>query len=445
MRSFAILLLVGLVLTLGCSKDETPTTPTNHAPSITSVTASPDSVGLSGSTTVSCVATDADSNTLTYSWSCPQGTFPNGAASASVVWQAPNTVGSYTVQVTVSDGAETASSSVTVKVGVPRAGIISGMVTAASSGNPIVGATITTQPATTSTTTDGQGRYTLFDVPPASYTVSASKAGYTEDSVEVVVTAGNTVTADIALSVSQGSHAGEERDFPMGNTTIRMCWIPAGSFMMGRMSGEQDSESNEDPRHQVTFAQGFWMGKYEITQAQWQAVMGSNPASNYGVGSNFPVYYVPWNNIQVFEQTLGGLFRLPSEAEWEYACRAGTTTRFFWGDDPSYSQIGTYAWYWNNSISTTHPVGQKTPNAWGLCDMTGNLWEYCEDRYHDSYNGAPSDGSAWVVGVDQKHVVRGNSWLNYGKYCRSAFRSKPYPSNSGNMFGFRVAADFPSP
>ncbi len=444
MKKLSYFPLIALLAFVGCKKDDNPTTPQNHAPTITSVTASPDSIGLGGSTTVSCVAMDADRDAMTYVWSCPSGAFPSGVASASVVWQGPNTAGSYTVQVTVSDGALTASSSANVKVGVPRTGSISGRITDTVNGNPIAGATVMTQPATASTTTDAQGRYTLSDVPPASYIVSASKAGYQGNSVQVAVTAGNTATANIALSVSQGGHAGEERDFPMGATTIRMCWIPAGNFQMGRTPGEQDSYIDEDPRHQVTFANGFWLGKTEITQAQWQAVMGNNPSYFRG-DDNLPVERVSWDDIQGFESALHDSFRLASESEWEYACRAGTTTRFYWGDDPNYSEIGSYAWHYGNSNNTTHPVGTKTANAWGLCDMSGNVWEWCEDWYHESYRGAPSDGSAWVAGGGDWRVLRGGSWNDYLRDCRSAYRAGPDPRSRTSIYGFRVAAGFSSP
>jgi formylglycine-generating enzyme required for sulfatase activity len=232
----------------------------------------------------------------------------------------------------------------------------------------------------------------------------------------------------------------------MGTTTIRMCWIPAGSFNMGSPDNELDRYGDEGPVHQVKFSQGFWLGKYEVTQAQWQAVMGSNPASGYGVGDDYPVYNVSWDGIQEFESALHDSFRLPSESEWEYACRAGTATRFYWGDDIDYSEIGTYAWYAGNSGNSTHSVGRKIANAWGLHDMIANVGEWCEDWYHDSYNGAPIDGSAWGQGSSPYRVLRGNSW-NYGSNwdCRSAFRIRFNSDFRLIHFGFRVVASFPSP
>ncbi len=249
------------------------------------------------------------------------------------------------------------------------------------------------------------------------------------------------------VRVQGGLYPGREREF--GGITF--CWIPPGSFLMGRYPGEQDSYSSEDPQHEVTFAQGFWMSKYEITQGQWQTIMGSNPALGYGVGDNYPVYNVSWNDIRGTNGFLDKLnaahpghgFRLPSEAEWEYACRAGTTTRFYWGDDPGYTVINDYAWsYYNNTHYGTKEVGLKLPNAWGLHDMSGNVWEWCEDDWHDTYTGAPVNGSAWVASPRSTYrVLRGGSWngVSYYGNLRSAYRDGYNPvSWYVNLHGFRV-------
>jgi formylglycine-generating enzyme required for sulfatase activity len=227
-----------------------------------------------------------------------------------------------------------------------------------------------------------------------------------------------------------------------GNVPLEMVWIPAGSFMMGRYTNEADSYSDEDPQHQVTFASGFWMGKYEVTQAQWMAVMGSNPS--YFTGDlNRPVEQVSWDTVQTFiaaVNALGqGTVHLPSEAQWEYACRVGTTTRFYWGDDPSSMSIGSYAWYIGNSSSTTHPVGQKLPNAWGLYDMAGNVYEWCEDYWHSNYTGAPTDGSAWLSPTASDRAVRGGSWYLNDYLCRSAKRGYYAPASPAFFTGFRLA------
>ena len=255
--------------------------------------------------------------------------------------------------------------------------------------------------------------------------------------------AGNAVSeeTDETLTAWWTLAPGTERSFPLGNSgeSIVMCWIPAGSFNMGSPGNEQDRDGDEDPVHRVTLSEGFWLGKYEVTQAQWEAVMGDNPAHDYGVGDNHPVYYVSWTDIQGFESALGNAFRLPSESEWEYACRAGTTARFYWGDDANYSSIGNYAVYSSNDPGGTANVGTKQPNSWGLYDMSGNVWEWCEDWYHSDYTNAPSDGSAWISPSGSIRVYRGGCWTNHARSCRSAYRSSIDPSYRYINLGFRLA------
>jgi formylglycine-generating enzyme required for sulfatase activity len=219
------------------------------------------------------------------------------------------------------------------------------------------------------------------------------------------------------------------------NPQIELVRIPPGSFMMGSTNGQAD----EKPVHQVTINYSFYMGKYEVTQAQWQSVMGNNPSNFKDCGGNCPVEQVSWDDAQSFIQRLNGMndgytYRLPTEAEWEYACRAGTT-----GDYAG--NLSDMAWYSENSGSKTHTVGGKQPNAWGLADMHGNVWEWCQDWYHETYHGAPTDGSAWLSGGEQKYrVLRGGSWSYDASDARSAYRR--YDSLDSrvdlNSFGFRV-------
>jgi len=248
--------------------------------------------------------------------------------------------------------------------------------------------------------------------------------------------------------VSQRSAGDTQIIMLPGELPLEMVWIPPGSFLMGSPDEEQDRSEFEGPQYEVTHANGFWMGKYPITQEQWQAVMGNNP-SHFN-GDNRSVELVFWNDIrdsggfldQLNEACPGYNFRLPSEAEWEYAYRAGTTTRFYWGDDPDYTEIGDYAWYLNNSLSYTHPVGQKLPNAWGLYDMAGNAWEWCEDDWHNNYEGAPSDGSAWVDSPrGGPRLLRGGSWSSYPSSCRAASRGYYGPARLFLLNGFRVVCD----
>ena len=242
----------------------------------------------------------------------------------------------------------------------------------------------------------------------------------------------------------------EQTIYLPGDVPLEMVWIPAETFMMGRYPGEQDSSAEEDPQHEVTLSQGFWMGKYELTKRQWTAVMGTTPWSGLLHVLNdldSPAVSVSWNDAQAFITALnsdtGLTFRLPSEAEWEYTCRAGTTTRFHWGDDPSYTQIDDYAWWFGNAYNGgqlyAHVVGQKSPNAFGLYDMNGNVWEWCEDDYHSSYTGAPSDGGAWVDSpAGAYRIMRGGSWSCEDYNDRSASRGYYVPSDTHDSIGFRL-------
>ncbi len=222
---------------------------------------------------------------------------------------------------------------------------------------------------------------------------------------------------------------------------LEMVQLPAGSFMMGSPDSDGMAYHAEKPQHQVN-VKAFAIGKYPVTQAQYVAVMGRNPS--YFTGDpNCPVECVSWDDATKFCEKLSQLFgkqyRLPSEAEWEYACRAGTTTRYYFGDDAN--QLGDYAWYESNSGGVTHRVGQKKPNPWGLHDMHGGLLEWCLDHWHDSYNGAQTDGSAWITGGDSSYrVLRGGSWDDNPGDCRSALRFRFRPDVRDLDYGFRVVS-----
>jgi formylglycine-generating enzyme required for sulfatase activity len=224
--------------------------------------------------------------------------------------------------------------------------------------------------------------------------------------------------------------------------TLEMVGLPAGQFLMGSPDSDPDAKSDEKPQHQVK-VNSFAIGKYPVTQAYYQAVMGNNP-SRFQNNPQNPVEMVSWNDAQAFCQKLsqitGKTYRLPTEAEWEYACRAGTTTRYYFGDDAN--ELGDYAWYYGNSGGTTHPVGQKKPNAWGLYDMSGNVWEWCEDNY-DSYENAPRDGTAWLTNDSDVRILRSGSWNLYSYNCRSAIRIGDIPSRVNDFLGFRVACVSP--
>jgi formylglycine-generating enzyme required for sulfatase activity len=223
-----------------------------------------------------------------------------------------------------------------------------------------------------------------------------------------------------------------------------LAWIPPGQFTMGSPDSERDRYDWEGPQTQVTISQGFWMSKYEVTQGNYQAVMGSNPS--YFTGDlQCPVEQVTWfaavdycAKLTVRERAAGRLpvgyvYRLPTEAEWEYACRAGTTTRFYYGDD--YTDLGQYAWYAGNSGYKPYPVGLKRPNKWGLYDMYGNVWEWCLDWFGTYPGGSATN----PVGPDSGsfRVYRGGGWRSGGKHCRSAFRPNTATDDRGYALGLR--------
>ncbi len=219
--------------------------------------------------------------------------------------------------------------------------------------------------------------------------------------------------------------------------------IPAGEFDMGSPSNEADRYAFEGPVHHVKISNEFYIGKYEVTQKQWRDVMGNSPSKFKG--DDLPVERVSWNDVQEFIKKLnekegGNKYRLPTDAEWEYAARAGTTTRYSFGDDDSIfgSKLGDYAWYNANSEDKTHIVGQKKPNPWGLYDMYGNVWEWVQDNWHGNYNGAPTDGSAWKGGDDSDRVFRGCSWNDLARSCRSAFRARYDAVGLDIKLGFRL-------
>ena len=225
-------------------------------------------------------------------------------------------------------------------------------------------------------------------------------------------------------------------------------WIPPGRFQMGSPSGERDRNSNEGPLHEVEISRGFWLGTYEVTQGQWEAVMGSRPwrGKDY-VRSNpsHPAVYISWNAVQGFVAKLNAaagsaVYRLPSEAEWEYACRAGSTTRWSFGDDES--QLTHYAWYrantWDTGKKYTQPVGLKRPNGWGLYDMHGNVWEWVQDWYDSDYYKrsprvdplGPTSGSS--------RVFRGGDFYFRAQYLRSALRVRDSPGSRSAGVGVRL-------
>ena len=253
----------------------------------------------------------------------------------------------------------------------------------------------------------------------------------------------------------------------------RLRWIAPGRFLMGSPEDEPGRHDDEGPQHEVTISRGYWLFDTPCPQALWQAVMGDNPSRFKS--PQRPVEQVSWDDVQEFltginERVSGLALSLPSEAEWEYACRAGTTTALYTGDieilgERNAPALDPIAWYGGNSgvgfdledgwdsahwpekqydhkRAGTRPVGLKQPNEWGLSDMLGNVYEWCADHWHDSYDGAPADASAWLdagaeAGADR--VIRGGTWGDYARHVRSAFRFRYEPGFRDFILGFRCA------
>jgi len=242
-----------------------------------------------------------------------------------------------------------------------------------------------------------------------------------------------------------GTFDGETIVLP-GGVELEMISIPAGTFMMGSNNGFLD----ERPVHNVTLTQDFQLGKYEVTKAQWEAVMGTTPWSGQSFvldDPNTPATRASWNDVQTFITTLNGLtgetFRLPTEAEWEYACRGGTATEYYFGD--SSANLSDYAWYEQNAYSMSEQfanvVGQLLPNAFGLFDMHGNVWEWCEDWYDSTYySSSPSTDPPGPSSGSEK-VLRSGGWAHISIDSRSARRQKwdPFEATGFQVIGIRLA------
>ncbi len=229
-----------------------------------------------------------------------------------------------------------------------------------------------------------------------------------------------------------------------GNLVLPMRRIEPGSFLMGSTEEEWGGYKDERPQHEVTIAKPFLIATVPVTQALYYLMTGESPSHFRGL--EHPVEQVSWQDTQAFLEKLnkavdGPAFRLPTEAEWEYACRAGTEGRYYHGEEQS--GLEQVSWYGDHARAQTHPVGRKAPNPWGLHDMLGNVWEWVEDDWHENYEGAPTDGSAWVEAPRrEKKVRRGCGW-----YCphdggtRVADRSGAEPDYRVNDGGFRLVRE----
>jgi formylglycine-generating enzyme required for sulfatase activity len=234
---------------------------------------------------------------------------------------------------------------------------------------------------------------------------------------------------------------------------MKLVLIPKGTFMMGSPESDLNRQKNET-QHEVTISKGYYLGVYEVTQAQYEKVIGRNPSLYQGAivgneNADLPVENVSWHDAVEFckklsdlpeEKKAGRVYRLPTEAEWEYACRAGSKTAYSFDDEEGL--LPEYGWFKRNSSNRTHTVGLLESNAWGLYDMHGNVWEWCSDRYGEYPKGAVSDPTGPKEGSIR--VFRGGCWRGEAAGCRSAVRDWDGPSARDNGLGFRVALSSPS-
>ena len=277
------------------------------------------------------------------------------------------------------------------------------------------------------------------------------------------------VQPQLTLNKRQSRNQCYDEALAEGVLPLRMMQIPAGTFLMGSPEDELERQEREGPQNEVTLSR-FFMGKYPITQAQWRAVaalpqvereLKADPS--HFKGDLHPVESVSWYDAVEFCDRLTILtdrqYRLPTEAEWEYACRAGTTTPFHFGKTittelANYRGTDNESMKWSGSYGDgpkgeyrkeTTPVNQfEGANAFGLCDMHGNVWEWCQDYWHDSYEGVPTDGSAWIEGGNsERRILRGGSWDLNPWSCRSACRHDFEPGIDVNNIGFRVVCSAP--
>jgi len=278
--------------------------------------------------------------------------------------------------------------------------------------------------------------YQGIELDPGRHRVEVSASGYETKELSVTVDAGEDKSLDIRLEklVSSGPNGDGWKDPVIG---MEFVWVPEGCYEMGCGSWGGGCQDDEKPVHEVC-VDGFWIGKYEVTQSQWKKVMGNNP-SNFKKGDNYPVEMVSWNDGKVFIKRLnqksgGNKFRLPSEAEWEYAARSGGKPEKYAGGN----NVDAVAWYWENGGKTTHPVGTKAPNGLDVYDMSGNVWEWCEDIYSKNAYGKHQRNNPIYTEGGSYRVFRGGSWNDFPRGVRSANRDHDTPDNRFNYIGVRL-------
>ena len=235
--------------------------------------------------------------------------------------------------------------------------------------------------------------------------------------------------------------------------TMKLTLVPSGTFLMGCAQGEKDAKEAETPQREVAITKPFYVGIYEVTQEQWAVVMGTTPWKGMVCGDEGATHaanFISWVDATAFCKKLsvktGKTVCLPTEAQWEYACRAGSKTRVGYGDDADYSKLEDYAWFVKNAVRANenypHAVGQKKPNDFGLYDMHGNVWEWVADWWADSYKDAEAKDPTGPAKGTQR-ILRGGSFRTGGKECRSAVRANIVPTNGWSSYGFRVVVVVP--
>lgn len=237
-----------------------------------------------------------------------------------------------------------------------------------------------------------------------------------------------------------------------GEMEMEMVWIEPGSFLMGSPASEPERKEDEGPQHEVTISRGFWLGKYEVTQAQWRSVITPPAGTIHRIQDipNCPVSHVSWRDVQAFiyhlNQAEGAeVYRLPTEAEWEYACRAGTTTRWSHGDDQN--RLREYAWYWLNAWNMEekyiHESGMKLPNSWGLHDMHGNVFEWVQDWYSETYYRSSPRVDPQGPASGTLRVARGGHMASFARHVRSASRTRAELTLRSKFLGVRLVRQRP--
>jgi len=248
-----------------------------------------------------------------------------------------------------------------------------------------------------------------------------------------------------ACSLEKNSHPNSKTLFLNDSIKIEFVKIQAGTFQMGSELDELERHGDEGPVRHVTISKPFYLGKFEVTQEQWLAIMKTNHSvfTDKSDWKTHPVDNVSWNDCQLFIDKLNALdlgkFRLPTEAEWEYACRAGTSTRFYWGTDSANRELHQHAWGFSRAEGRSHSVGQKKPNDWGLFDMSGNVWEWCEDWRGPYQVSDTLDPKGAETGT--RKIYRGGSWFNEPAALRSANRHGHPPETRWTNAGFRLVLE----